>query len=392
MPDLPTIGIIITVKSRARALATCLAAIARQTYPSDKLELRIVSRVPLPKDAIPADCAHLVRNVSIIQHGSRAKELNAELKQLQTELVAFLDADAVPERSWAANFRDAMASPSTGGCQGGIESTCSNPLLNALTKNSGAHSRLRLPELSADARWSAYPTLNFSNCILRKSALARAGMLDERLPLGEIDLCWRIVFCGYQLNYCEDALVRRQMREPVSSYLHEYVTLGKDAAITARKYSLRSGRSVIGNTQHVLHNDAVRAAFNIGMRNKNHDPSVSTVDPAAYRHHRESFRLPFAWGAQADMRLTPNMVHWRCGDRGTYVVNLVTKNKHFLAGKAEFIFGKLLMGTRRTAIVPALTAAFDISEEDAFNHVDEFVDHMIQEDIIERIPLAVPRS
>ncbi|MGH9548412.1 MAG: hypothetical protein ACRD3W_03515, partial [Terriglobales bacterium] len=144
-----------------------------------------------------------------------------------------------------------------------------------------------------------------------------------------------------------------------------------------------------GKLSKRLSNSICRSIFEFGGRSAQSDPAnltpVDRVDPAAYADSRLRFCSSFEWVERANLRLSPDMVYWRCGDRGTLIVHTQRKTRVTFAGRAEFTFWKIIAGHNRRDTIAALAEQYDLCEDDAVKEVDEFIDHILLDSLVERV-------
>lgn len=104
--DLPLVSVIVPVKDGVDLLIRCVDALLGQDYPPDRFEVIIADNgsATSPAGAVPED-----PRVTVIDEprpGSYAAR-NAALKRASGEILAFTDADCLPDRGWlrtAAGF------------------------------------------------------------------------------------------------------------------------------------------------------------------------------------------------------------------------------------------------------------------------------------------------
>jgi glycosyltransferase involved in cell wall biosynthesis len=112
---LPTCSVVICTRNRPDALERCLAALERFAYP--RFEVLVVDNAPSDRRAMDvARCRGVRYLVEPIAGLSRARNTGA--RACSSDVIAFTDDDAVPERTWlshlAAQFRDSSVAAVTG--------------------------------------------------------------------------------------------------------------------------------------------------------------------------------------------------------------------------------------------------------------------------------------
>jgi len=97
--ELPSVSVVIPVYRDWAALAGCLEALSRQTYPSDRFEVIVVDNLGgLSLEALPRAPTQ-VRIVEELQPGSYAAR-NRGLLEATGDILAFTDADCIPGADW----------------------------------------------------------------------------------------------------------------------------------------------------------------------------------------------------------------------------------------------------------------------------------------------------
>jgi glycosyltransferase involved in cell wall biosynthesis len=175
-PDqLPPIDVIIPVWNRPEEIATCLAAIARQTYPRELTHVYVVdngSTDETPEVVRSFPWANLVFEPQPGSYSAR----NAGLRASVSPYVAFTDSDCLPEPDWLAS---------------GVAALLDNPGVGVV----GGHIRLFQSAVDAEARVAHFEQLYALNqqrmtagngCMTAnwfspRTVLEEAGGFDERL-------------------------------------------------------------------------------------------------------------------------------------------------------------------------------------------------------------------
>jgi O-antigen biosynthesis protein len=112
---LPTCSVVICTRNRPAALDRCLAALEQLAYP--RFDVLVVDNAPHDTGAMEVARSRGVRYlVEPVAGLSRARNTGA--RACSSDVIAFTDDDAVPERAWlshlAAQFRDPSVAVATG--------------------------------------------------------------------------------------------------------------------------------------------------------------------------------------------------------------------------------------------------------------------------------------
>jgi glycosyltransferase involved in cell wall biosynthesis len=127
----PSVSIIVPIFNGERTIAKCLAAIEQQDYLGE-WETIIVDNKSADGTRALLDCARFVRIVTCPRPGPAAAR-NDGLSASLFDLVAFTDADCIPESNW---LRELVAhlTPELVGV-GGVLKSASNGLIQAVVTN-----------------------------------------------------------------------------------------------------------------------------------------------------------------------------------------------------------------------------------------------------------------
>lgn len=209
----PTITVIIPTYNSNATLAFCLEALAAQDYPASDFEVIVVDNASSPPVRATREFDFSLRIVVETRPGSYAAR-NRGIALARGELIAFTDADCIPDPGWlsvaAAHMRD---HPSTDLVGGRIDLTFATP---------GAPTLVELYDVVTDA----FPQRRYiernhfavtANLIVRKAVFERVGPFDASLRSGG-DGQWtrRAHDKGCVLEYCDAAVVRHPARSSVA--------------------------------------------------------------------------------------------------------------------------------------------------------------------------------
>jgi glycosyltransferase involved in cell wall biosynthesis len=223
-PKLPFVSVIIPVFNDQGGIDSCISALERQRYPADLLEVIVVdnaSDVPVRIDAEPAFQARVIRCESPGSYAAR----NAGLQVAAGAVLAFTDADCVPDPGWVSNGVAAL----------GVD----------LSRIVGGDVRLRLSSrptavelyqgITGFAQRDNIATRGFTvtaNLFAPREAFAKVGLFDTNLLSGG-DLEWsrRATANGYALAFAEDAVVETLPRKSLRAAARQVrrVTGGRKA-------------------------------------------------------------------------------------------------------------------------------------------------------------------
>ncbi|MFF3469010.1 mycofactocin biosynthesis glycosyltransferase MftF [Streptomyces sp. NPDC002619] len=195
-----------------------LAALARVVVVDDG------SAVPLPGAAVRHP----------VSRGPAAAR-NSGWRPARTELVAFLDADVVPEPGWLDALLPHFADPRVAAVAPRVRSRAGG---SALERYEQERSPLDLGPVPAvvrpGSRVSYVPT---AALVVRVSALRALGGFDETMRFGEdVDLVWRMAGRGLLVRYEPASEVRHAPRSRWSAWARQRFDYGTSAAPLALRH------------------------------------------------------------------------------------------------------------------------------------------------------------
>ncbi len=187
---------------------------------------------------------------------------NRALREAQSEIVAFLDDDAVADRGWVESIQKAfLEHPRAGLCTGRIDAlSLETEAQRVFEANGGlmAHGneRLRLP---ADAHrqvwwWRYAPSIAWAvslgsgcNLAVRRTFAIQIGGFDEALDLGpalpgggDNDMVWRMLEAGAEVVYEPAARVRHEHRQELAAVFDQIVGHQRALSALVSKAAVRS--------------------------------------------------------------------------------------------------------------------------------------------------------
>ncbi len=222
MSSLPTCTVILCTRQRPHALARCLASLNQLDYPR-------LSVLVIENDAVSSELEDIALLYGATYRLCTRRGLSAArnfgLRVASSDLVAFIDDDAVCEPDWllrlAPLFRDERVLAATGKIVFHSDLECkSDPVYEFDPAD-------RVVGLDTP-HW--FGMANFgglglgSNFVVRRSAFDVVGSFDERLGRGsslhcseENDLLFRIIDAGYSVATSSSGIVRHPVPSPENS-------------------------------------------------------------------------------------------------------------------------------------------------------------------------------
>jgi cellulose synthase/poly-beta-1,6-N-acetylglucosamine synthase-like glycosyltransferase len=200
------VSVIVPVRDGAETIGSCLDALAAVDYPRERLEIVVVDN--RSRDDTRAIVArHPVRLVceDVVQSSYAAR--NRGVAVASGTVLAFTDADCVPDRGWLRGLVAPLALPDVVGVAGAIEAFAAT----------SAVERFQARRSIRAERAFAHPVLPFAqtaNAAFPRDLVVALGGFDARIPFGgDLDFSWRLQReTGQRLVYAPTALVRHRHR------------------------------------------------------------------------------------------------------------------------------------------------------------------------------------
>ena len=185
---LPFVSVIVPAYNEHLTIANCIEALLAQDYPADRREIIIV-------DNNSTDgTADIVRNYPVILLYERdiqtpAAARNRGIHFARGEIVAFTDADCVPEPDWLSHMVAGFSNPDVVGVAGAVISDAETGLLGEFMVTAD-----HLRSHQANGLWYVIT----ANAAYRREALLAVGLFRSHLFTAEdIDLGLRLQLDGY---------------------------------------------------------------------------------------------------------------------------------------------------------------------------------------------------
>jgi GT2 family glycosyltransferase len=246
-----SLSVIINTYNRAPSLRRTLLSLRHQT--SDRFEVVVVNGPSTDNTAAVLDEFAGAVRVGHCPEVHLSKSRNIGIALAAGEVVAFLDDDAIPEPTWAADLMAAYTSGSIGGA-GGIVYDHTGFRLQyryATCDRTGTPDFDAAPPFDACNRRGADPFiyLQGTNASFRRECLREIGGFDEEIEyyLDEVEVCMRILDLDFTIRPLAHAAVHHKylashLRSPKKVLLNPY-PLVKNRCYFALQNG-REGRSV----------------------------------------------------------------------------------------------------------------------------------------------------
>ncbi len=212
MSEQPSVSVIIPVWNGQATIGKCLRAIEAQTYPAELTQVLVID------NGSTDDTTSIIRSfpgcmlLSETAPGSYAAR-NLGLRHASGDIIAFTDADCIPDPEWLERIVEALAQkPRAGVIAGRISTFTDGPMTDAAIFDSLFAFRqqtLASRNQCVTANWAS-----------PAAVLKEVGPFDAELKSGgDWALAEEIAAAGYPVVYCEKAHVRHPARSSTNELI-----------------------------------------------------------------------------------------------------------------------------------------------------------------------------
>lgn len=236
----PSVTVLITVKNSVSTIEKCVDSVFKSIYP--KKEIFIV-------DAYSTDGTYELlkkynKQIKLFRiKGNAPKAFNFAIKKINTDLIAFTDADCIVDKHWLKHLVLGFTSQNVVASAG----FCSTPKnVNRLQKLIGAELEERFKHFPKFI--SRAPTMNL--CV--KTDVAKKILFDERFDVAfETDFGYRLTKLG-KMVYTPKAIVYHYHRPTWKSFFKQQFRYGKYATLLYLKHKKRARGDHISKPTMIL--------------------------------------------------------------------------------------------------------------------------------------------
>ncbi|BDH55342.1 mycofactocin biosynthesis glycosyltransferase MftF [Tsukamurella sp. PLM1] len=232
-PPPPSVTVVIPVRDNQSGVDRLLASLLADRPGLPVIVVDDGSPVPIRVGGAPS-----VRVLRLPRNVGPAAARNRGAGLADTELVAFLDSDTVPEPGWLARSAWHFADPGVALVAPRIVGLGRPSRLRPVAVYADRYSSLDMgprPAAAAPGRPLAY--VPSAALLARREALTGAGGFDESLRVAEdVDLCWRLAAAGRTVRYEPGARVGHEHRYGLRQLLGRRRFYGTGAAELARRH------------------------------------------------------------------------------------------------------------------------------------------------------------
>lgn len=225
----PLITVVVPTFRRPAALARCLASLAAQDYPTDRLEVVIADDGgTMPLDGVIAAHATVLSLVPLaLPHGGPAAARNAGAAIARGEILAFIDDDCTADPRWLSTLEASLRRHPTAAVGGRIlNGVPDNPYVRA------SHTLLAfLYQHYHEQQRGWLPFFTTNNLAMRTETFAAVGGFDPSFTFASEDRDWsdRCRRAGRALVHAPEAMVTHAPELSMRRYLRMHFRYGEGA-------------------------------------------------------------------------------------------------------------------------------------------------------------------
>lgn len=230
---MPFVSVVVPFYNAKIFLPNLLDSLLNQTYPKEKYEILLVD--DCSTDDSPKTVTEIIKkqtknpnNIKLIRtdkRGGAAEARNIGIKNSKGEIIAFTDADAIPEAEWIQKLVQGFIDKIVGGVAGEITTD---------------FERMLYPWRISPAGAAGFPTCNVA---YRRNVLVECNLFDEgfRYPWREdADLGYRVLDKGFKIAQINDAVVYHPAKQNTIRSLLRYAKYFSEDVLLFKKHPLRS--------------------------------------------------------------------------------------------------------------------------------------------------------
>ncbi len=230
----PKATVVVAAYNAASTLGECLSSIRELNYPD--YETIVVD------DGSTDSTSEIARQSEVrairVEHNGLAAARNAGVGAAsnESEIVAFIDADARADRDWLYHLVETIARRDAAAASG--------PNFSPDYQSARAAAMAAAPGLPREVRAGDDRLAQLCGCnmAITKGALLKAGGFDPMFTAAgdDVDLSWRLAASSETLAYAPGAVVIHDRRATLPAYLRQQRGYGIGEGLLFRKYPLRS--------------------------------------------------------------------------------------------------------------------------------------------------------
>ena len=380
----PFVDVIIAALNEEKFIASCMESLFKQNYPSASFAVHVVDNGS--SDKTVALVKHYGAHVYQTYKKGAAAARNYGLLKTDGELVAFLDAHCIVNECWISSMVKHFVNENVGGCQARIEGFAVNPRIQRYFDKTGAFTNEKILEDTLSGKRNLYPWMLSGNCMYSRAALHKAGNFNEALDACEdVDLAWRVVIQGYQLEYDSTALAMHYDCNSWKGFLKKNFVYGQGAAQISRIYAHHGAKNKfaasLNFSQMNLHYWLYGIAYWFGLNSKRAKIALGLETPLPAQslpHIMSTLRPAFSWNL-SQIRISPSVIYWKRDANESVIVETGKLKRIVLNTTGHFIWSQLVdFALSHQELVSRLVEMYTITPIQAESDLNEFINELIQ--------------
>jgi cellulose synthase/poly-beta-1,6-N-acetylglucosamine synthase-like glycosyltransferase len=236
-------SVVVPAYNAETTLAECLKSLDQLDYPRDHYEVIVVDNASADRTAEIAR-GFPVKLVTEQQQGA-ASARNRGVREATGEIIAFIDSDCVVDPLWLQMLLRRFESPQVNVCGGRLDAW--QPTSN-VERYIVLRRILDQEKMLQGTRPFALPFIVTANAAFRRLVFEKVGFFDETLNVPGVahgedaDLCWRIQWAGFRLDYEPNAVVYHCYGKTTSALFNQCFRYGFGTAALFARHRKRLGK------------------------------------------------------------------------------------------------------------------------------------------------------
>ncbi len=229
----PKATVVVAAYNAASTLGECLSSIRALSYPD--YETIVIDDGSTDSTSEIAGQSG-VRKIRVEHNGlAAARNAGVDAASNESEIVAFIDADARADRDWLYHLVETIKRRDAAAAAG--------PNFAPDPQSEGAAAMAAAPGLPREVRAGDDRLAQLCGCnmAITKAALRKVGRFDPMFTAAgdDVDLSWRLAASNETLAYAPGAVVIHERRATLAAYLRQQRGYGIGEGLLFRKYPLR---------------------------------------------------------------------------------------------------------------------------------------------------------
>src|SRR5580693_3068999 len=230
----PKATVVVSAYNAASTLGECLSSIRELNYPNYETIVVDDGSTDSTSEIANQDS---VRTICIEHKGlAAARNAGVDAASNESEIVAFIDADARADRDWLYHLIETIKRRDAAAAAG--------PNFAPDPQSARAAAMAAAPGLPQEVRAGDDRLAQLCGCnmAITKAALIKVGGFDPMFTTAgdDVDLSWRLTAAKETLAYAPGAVVIHERRATLAAYLRQQRGYGTGEGLLYRKYPLRS--------------------------------------------------------------------------------------------------------------------------------------------------------